>query len=1471
MSMCSVQADTFVSVSIQANPGQTSEFVISDLGTSGDHHTFRVVGPYHETIRVDDYLRSPTMIYSPLGIFGHNDAYINNSITPITKEGTTKWSVERVGYDKQLALDVGQVPDIISYLPEVNKGFVETLWGPVSLANGAETFAKQLLSVQGVRTLNYSLVYDSSKATIRTDGIATGWANSVESWVVDGGNGSVTVVIPAAGNIRFQESGGSYTCLTPSLRNTVLARTIDGGWSVTYAKTRQFVYDSSGKLTADKDSSGNEIAYSYTDGKLTELRDVATGKWLRMTYASGALQTVYDETGRTVTLTYQGTFLASIQDVRGFTNSFVYNAFGHMTELRGNSGELLTKNVYDTAGRVISQTDARGNTGYIAYTSQPSGGTLVAVTDRTGNTSQYLYRATGRLLSYTNQLGKTWTCQFDGLGQMTGVITPNGRVTTIAYDAEGNQVGGSVGSLSASAGFARGTGLPTSVVAPGGATTTITRDNSWLPTKIVGPTGTTTDISYNSLGQPTSTSTTGGYGSAIGYQSGMASAITTPSGLSTSIAYDAVGRPTTAIAPGNLTYSSVFDAGGYQTSVTVPGNKTVSTEYDSRGRPTKITLPDNSTITRVFDGNHNLTSQTDQAGRTASYVYDAEDRLVSLTEPGNRTTALTRDAAGRVTSALSPAGKTTSYVYDDDNNLISTTGPDLSTSSVVLDNAGRLSSSNDPENRVTQFAYNGAGDLSAVTSPENRVRAFNYDPAGRSTRAIMPSGKFSAISYDDAGRKTTVADPGAKQTVQAFDTDGRLVSVRTPSGHTTTYAYGTAGKLATATLPSGKTVQFAYGLDGATSSITDGSGTTNFTRDIMGRVTSTSKGNQTVSRTYDALGRVLTYTDAAGNTVGYSYDTAGNLSSITYPDTTQVTYQYDADGVLIRVTDWDGRVTQITPDAAGRPISIALPNGTTNGFSYTATGRIANIVSTGPGMTPIASRLMTFTPDGLTSSEIGVSAPSQLPQDVKMTFDSDNRIATLNGSSVSYDVDGNMLSIPTGGSAISATFDAAGRLTVAGSVTSSYDPEGRRTKITDATGESNLVYDTLPALDRILVKTNPDGSVTKYVHGNGLLYEVTGSALRAYHYDSRGSTIALTDAAGTVTDTFSCGPYGETWSRTGTTNTPLRFCGQHGVQTDTNGLLSMRARFYSPEIKRFVSQDSYLGSAMNPLSLNRYSYAEGNPISLIDPTGFAATNYMGYMYNGGLAGEKLSGISSWFSDVSDWGANNGSPFLAGSASFGASFSASLAAMSAPRSIVDSATAFGNNVNTVFQERGPVDAVSYALTSWNTGAIASGIWNVDLVTGGQIGGFTERAVAISNGISGTAGVAAAGLKMGMTVSNPNILSGHGYHDVQGASPITYVPKQTSVTVWTQHGKTISDGLGNAIETGAPISIKRFPEIIGARSYLPGSVIPDYTLVPPDFNITIKGNPTIVATETRLSRLLKPNMGNVNWAACLYLPP
>ena len=67
--------------------------------------------------------------------------------------------------------------------------------------------------------------------------------------------------------------------------------------------------------------------------------------------------------------------------------------------------------------------------------------------------------------------------------------------------------------------------------------------------------------------------------------------------------------------------------------------------------------------------------------------------------------------------------------------------------------------------------------------------------------------------------------------------------------------------------------------------------------------------------------------------------------------------------------------------------------------------------------------------------------------------------------------------------------------------------------------------------------------------------------------------------------------------------------GRYGVETGANGLYYMRARYYNPQIKRFINRDIIDGSITDSQSLNKYSYVQGNPISLVDPFGLCAQDY----------------------------------------------------------------------------------------------------------------------------------------------------------------------------------------------------------------------------------------------------------------------
>jgi RHS repeat-associated protein len=162
------------------------------------------------------------------------------------------------------------------------------------------------------------------------------------------------------------------------------------------------------------------------------------------------------------------------------------------------------------------------------------------------------------------------------------------------------------------------------------------------------------------------------------------------------------------------------------------------------------------------------------------------------------------------------------------------------------------------------------------------------------------------------------------------------------------------------------------------------------------------------------------------------------------------------------------------------------------------------------------------------------------------------------------------------------------------------------------------------------------GSVTNYyVYGLGLLYEAKddGSA-RYYHYDYRGSTIALSDDAARIVGRAEYSAYGILTGQYGASaldpsspapqlGTPFMFNGRYGVMTDPNGLLYMRARYYNPYVCRFINADPAGFSG----GLNWYAYADGNPVSLADPYGlWAGVDDLIAVGGGALIGLAAQGI-----------------------------------------------------------------------------------------------------------------------------------------------------------------------------------------------------------------------------------------------------
>jgi RHS repeat-associated protein len=103
-------------------------------------------------------------------------------------------------------------------------------------------------------------------------------------------------------------------------------------------------------------------------------------------------------------------------------------------------------------------------------------------------------------------------------------------------------------------------------------------------------------------------------------------------------------------------------------------------------------------------------------------------------------------------------------------------------------------------------------------------------------------------------------------------------------------------------------------------------------------------------------------------------------------------------------------------------------------------------------------------------------------------------------------------------------------------------------------------------------------------------------------YDGLGSCRALVSSNGVIVAKYDYDVYGSVRDQEGQRANSFKYVAQIGHPTDEEtGLIYMRARYYDPEVGRFVSEDS-IGDGDN-----WYVYTEVNPVNQVDRTGLAST------------------------------------------------------------------------------------------------------------------------------------------------------------------------------------------------------------------------------------------------------------------------
>jgi RHS repeat-associated protein len=980
-------------------------------------------------------------------------------------------------------------------------------------------------------------------------------------------------------------------------------------------KELTFNYHSDDRINYVQDAYGRRFTFGYTGTRITGIIDNSNSPNTR------SIGFRYDSEGN----------LDRVTDPEGKFNYFDYEVAGNpggtlaeehrIVRLRNHDGAIITENVYDPLGRVTEQFlhGDTNKTWKLRYT-----GTVNTEEDPEGGITEFYYDERGRSTGKRDPSGIVESWVYDGQDRIVEKASGSGEITIHHYDERHNLTkidhprgGGSTqmfyDSLDRLDLVIDPDGHQTDYIYNGGNTKA-------RPDQIIDPAGTTTFV-YKTTG------------AAIG----RVWKVTDHDNLLTEHEYDSNGHPDWIKNPGGFQTQYTFTQRGDLLNLTDSNNVTTAYLYNQRRQVTKITSDPGGASEAVEDYFYNnqgllerkteaadnggqrfstryeyspteksrFTRTSDNDGEGANdpvteVSYDGRDWQSQVIDPASRLTTFTPQPNGQPWQTNIPLGRVKTQMEDGDGRPVSGTAP------------------GSDGNRSSGLAYDVAPSgypRTIITTADNLSVSEVQDRTGKPRFYTNRKSNVWEFRYDGLGRRTHVITPLDDSNSRAHVTEyyhrGSVKKVTEPSGQVTNFGYNvTNGRLATVTDNVGTISHTAY----------DNNGNLLNTSETRTGVT----GAKTTNRTYDRQGRLASRTDENSQTIGYRYYPSGKVWKIIYPGGTEsgvghVEYTWWQDGNLKQVIDkldstTTPRVTSYVWKKDGRLEKVTRPNGTVREIKYDAAGRPDVIEEYGPGMKLIFVHKHGFYPSDEMQWRYELPAKrtsgNDPPAMSAMTYNADNQLDTWGGQSITHDADGNMTAgpNPAGTSLTSYTYDARNRLTGALGTSYVYDADGQRVGKSQGTDITTFAVDVGSALSKVLVRTK-NGIPTRYVWGLGLLYEINGSGgsstTVSYHHDATGSTIALTDDSAQVIERIGYTPWGQINHRinlNGTTHdTPFLFTGFFGNQTDDNGLLYMRNRYYHPLVGRFLNADPAQEG------MNWYGYGGGNPIGMVDPMGLGIT------------------------------------------------------------------------------------------------------------------------------------------------------------------------------------------------------------------------------------------------------------------------
>lgn len=577
------------------------------------------------------------------------------------------------------------------------------------------------------------------------------------------------------------------------------------------------------------------------------------------------------------------------------------------------------------------------------------------------------------------------------------------------------------------------------------------------------------------------------------------------------------------------------------------------------------------------------------------------------------------DVFGRITKVIErPASGTitTDYAYTPAGQLDTITDAAGNLTDYDYDWLGRRTKSADPDQGTWDTTYTRDGDIKTVTDANvtGGVRdkvVYAYDASRRKTGVyagsetaanLLASWTYDTGAANAKGRlvsSTSYADGVAYTTsITDYDNRGRVMGKKwhvpgfgktTTADDSYTYSYGytLSDELEKVTLPD------VGGL--GTETVTT---TRNAAGLPVGLTTSLDPANPYVASTvYDPQdGHVVARSLVGGVNRTYSYDSVGRLSTThsTAPlaggmaPIEEVAYTYDLDSNVVSVRDAKAGATQrecfeydplnrltkaftvstTCTDPQPPPDTGADPYQLT--YSYDDLGNITQVA------TGTATTVYDYT--GTTHKHAPVSIGGKA-----YTYDGNGATTKRWDDGVAQDLEWNRLHQ---------------LVEVSGATTSSfvYDADGER--LLRKTGNKTTLY-----LDDMEVESAGTGDAAtlaaKRYYG-GFAMRSSGGPVRVLLRNRQNSTSVSYDTAADVTTYQRYTPYGSRRGTSALSATDRRFLDK--IEDDDTGLIAMGARYYDAAIARFISVDP-LSDMSRPQSLASYSYSQGNPATLSDPSG----------------------------------------------------------------------------------------------------------------------------------------------------------------------------------------------------------------------------------------------------------------------------